>query len=120
MPLEGPLQREILGRIVEEHPENFDDPWLQLDDAADLLAGYTSRKRGQRRRSKDRAAISTTGLRAAARVIEKWWRSQGHGWNYGESGEPPKLAERVLLQAAKSIDPNVTATHVRSVMKNPD
>jgi len=113
------LQKDILGRIVEEHADQFSDPWLELDNAADLLANYTSRKRGQQRKSKDRAEISTTGLRAAAKVVDKWRRSEGHGWTYGEYLEPPQLAERILLQVAQSIDPRVTATHVRSVMKNP-
>lgn len=116
------LQRELLGRMVEEHADQFDDPWTELDHAADILAENTSLKRGQRRQSKDRAAVSTVGLRAAAKVVREWWQSQGHGhgWSYGNYGEEPQLAERVLLQVAQKIDPKTTATHVRSVMKNPD
>ena len=32
------LQREFLGRMVEEHADQFDDPWTELYLAADILA----------------------------------------------------------------------------------
>lgn len=113
------LQRELLARMVEEHADQFDDPWLQLGRAANILAEHSRKPPGARRQSKDRAGVSMTGLRAFARVIEEWWRSQGHGWTYGDAGNEPKLAERLLLKAARTTEPEVTRTHVRSVMKNP-